>query len=166
MPISLPKLRKLLRQADREQLLGYFDIVLDTIDETQIDVIFGDLYYEQVTQQLSPEEVLQNVQQFHTDSMAGKYYAPFQINSKNYAWIPPETETWFSEMATWLDRSCELAEQGKAPIAKQCLDLLMELVGEMNAGEEIVFADELGDHLIYARHDYRAIHQKLSQQAR
>lgn len=159
--IGQDDLLKLLAQQEKTALLAYLEACLIAMSQEQQQAVFGQLVYAQHTAKLSPDEVLAAVNQFHADSLAGKYYAPFNMNSKNYNWVPPETEAWFDEISTWLDRSCELATEGQQPYAKKCLDLLLELVNKMNDGEEIAFAHELGDWMIYARHDYRAVYQTL-----
>jgi len=162
MPINLTQLRKMLLQTDRDGLLQSLDAALNVMSEAQIEEVFGATYHEQIIQPMNPVEVLRRVQQFHADSLARTYYAPFNMNSKNYQWVPPETEDWLGEISTWLDRSCELVEEGHPPHARQCLPLLIELIDKINEGEEIVFAHEVGDWMIHAQQDYRAIYQQLS----
>jgi hypothetical protein len=37
-------------------------------------------------------KLLRAIKKFQRESLAGTYYAPFNMNSKNYMFIPPETE--------------------------------------------------------------------------
>jgi hypothetical protein len=82
------------------------------------------------------------------------------MNSKNYNWVPPETEAWYSELSTWLDRSCELVKHGHHNIGKECLDICFQLI-DKQSDDDTVFAHELGDWMIYAQHDYEAIYKSL-----
>lgn len=153
-------LRRLILQAQREDLIQYLDLCLEQMTDQQLSHVFGDLFYEEVVQKLPPSAVLERIQQFQKDSLAGKYYAPFNMNSKNYNWVPPETEQWYDELATWLDRSCELVEQGHKQIAKQCLDICFQLI-EKQYDDDTVFAHELGDWMIHTQYDYEAIYKGL-----
>ena len=154
------QLRILILKADREELIQYIDTCLKEMTDQQIDNVFGDLYYEQVVQQMTPLMVLDKIKIFLKDSLAGKYYAPFNMNSKNYTWVPPETEAWYSELSTWLDRSCEIAEQGHRKIGKECLDICFQLI-DKQCDDDTVFAHELGDWMICTQQDYKAIYKKL-----
>jgi hypothetical protein len=42
----------------------------------------------------------------------GYYYAPFDINSKNFSDIPEETDAWFDEVSDYLEDSSRLTDQG------------------------------------------------------
>lgn len=158
--IDPQQLQTLIQKASREELLQYIDSCLQEMTDQQIDAVFGDLYYEEVIQQMTPQMTLSKIKVFLKDSLAGKYYAPFAINSKNFTWVPPETEAWYTELSTWLDRSCELVEQGHRAIGKECLDICFQLI-EKQGDDDTVFADELGDWMICARHDYKAVYESL-----
>ena len=159
MNINKLQLLDLIANKNRENLLQYLGNCMDEMNPEQLDLVFGDLYYEKIIQQLAPDTVLEKIKTFLADSLAGKYYAPFNINSKNYSWIPPETDAWYSELSTWLDRSCELVQEGQLEIGEKCLDICFELIDKQC--DEIVFADEIGDWMITADHDYEAIYQQL-----
>lgn len=86
--------------------------------------------------------------QFEKDSLVGVYYAPFDINSKNFMNIPAETEEWLEALSDFLKASSQLTHQGDHTQAVACFVILYRLVETMERGEEIVFADELGSWLI------------------
>ena len=153
-------IRTLILKADRNELIEYLNSCLEQMTGEQLDWVFGDVYYEQVIQKLPATLVLTQIKKFLEDSIAGKYYAPFNMNSKNYTWIPPETNAWYSELSTWLDRSCELIEQGHQQIGKQCLDICFQLI-DKQGDDATVFAHELGDWMIHAKYDYVAIYKRL-----
>jgi hypothetical protein len=117
--ISQNDLLKLLAQQEKSALLAYLEACLIAMSQEQRQAVFGKLVYEGHTAKLSPSEVLAAVSQFHVDSLAGKYYAPFDMNSKNYDWTPPETEAWFDEISIWLDCSCELGYGRSAVICQK-----------------------------------------------
>ncbi len=95
------------------------------------------------------KNVIKEVNQFYKDSLEGRYYAPFNINSKNYRDIPEETKEWFSRISELLRDSVKLSERGEDEAAVECFKLLNELIEQMSNGEEIVFADEYGTWMIH-----------------
>lgn len=154
------QLRILILKVNREELIQYIDTCLEEMTDLQIENVFGGLYYEQIIQHMTPLMVLDKIKVFLKDSLAGKYYTPFNINSKNYNWVPPETEAWYRELSTWLDRSCELVKQGHRKIGKECLDICFQLI-DKQSDDDTVFAHELGDWMIHAQHDYESIFKSL-----
>ena len=86
--------------------------------------------------------ILKKVQKFQKDSLQGVYYAPFDINSKNFMDVPEETDMWFENLAEFLTESSRLSMQGDHVNAVKCFEILFELIDKMC--DEIVFADELG----------------------
>ena len=80
--------------------------------------------------------------------MAGAYYAPFAINSKNFMHIPDKTRAWFRRLGALLEASCRLTAQGEHQYAASCFRILYELIAAMELGQEIVFADEIGSWMI------------------
>ncbi len=81
-------------------------------------------------------------------SMAGVYYAPFKINSKNWSHIPDETREWFDRLGDLLQASAQLTAQGNHLHAVACFGTLYTLIAAMEDGEEIVFGDEIGSWMI------------------
>lgn len=158
--VDTQQLRTLIIKSNREELIQYIDDCLKEMTGQQVDNVFEGLYYEKVIQKMPPNIVLDKIKEFLKDSLAGKYYAPFTWNSQNYDWVPPETEDWYTRLSTWLDRSCELVEQGHRKIGKECLEICFQLIAKQ-ADDDTVFAHDLGSWMIYAKHDYEAIYKSL-----
>jgi hypothetical protein len=76
------------------------------------------------------------------------YYAPFDINSKNFSHIPTETEEWFEKLGELLQSSTQLTKQEEHLFAVKSFKMLYELIDRMENGEEIIFADEYGSWMI------------------
>ena len=93
-------------------------------------------------------KVLRAVKKLQRESLAGVYYAPFNVNSKNWMHIPKETGDWFDRLGQLLQASKQLTKQKEHSRAVACFTILYALVGAMEDGQEIVFADELGSWLI------------------
>lgn len=129
-----------------------FDLLQDaykTMNTEQRQHVFGDIAEQEwQSAKINGRELLARIQHFHRDSLNGVYYAPFAINSKNFTHIPEETAEWFDILGDCLKRSTKLTEQGDHAQAVECFTLLYELIGTMERGEEIVFADECGSWMI------------------
>src|SRR3972149_5359551 len=90
------------------------------------------------------KELLRAIKRFQRESLAGTYYAPFKMNSKNYMVIPPETEGWFDPLGELLTDSIQLTKQKDHQPAPPWVGFSFELIGAMASGKEIVFAEEIG----------------------
>jgi hypothetical protein len=110
--------------------------------------VFGETISELPTFSVDGEDVLTTIEAFYEKSVGGYYYAPFDINSKNFSDIPEETDAWFEELSDYLEDSSKLTDQEDHGIAVQCFKLLYKLIDKMEDGEEIVFADEYGTWMI------------------
>lgn len=161
MYLDKDKILETLAGYDNNGLLVFLRETLDEMEHAQVEAVFGELMYTEVIRQMEAEDVLDAVKTFYEDSLAGKYYAPFHVNGKNYHWIPPETDAWFNEMSLWLDRCCELAEAGYVEVAAHGLAYCLELIDLMNQGEEIVFAGPCSDWMITSRYDYEAVFYRV-----
>jgi len=90
-------------------------------------------------------------EQVSVPSSAGYYYEPFDINSKNWTYVPEETKEWFEEVGDYLEASRQLTAQGDAASLRHavaCFGILYEMIDVMESGKEIVFAEEIGSWMI------------------
>jgi len=136
---------KILNQS---KLLELLSLAFDTMDTNQRQYVFGKTAKKVPLSPVDGKEILATIEQFYEKSMAGYYYAPFDINSKNFSHIPEETDAWFDEISHYLEDSSRLTDQGDHEMALQCFKLLHELIDKMEDGDEIVFADEYGTWMI------------------
>lgn len=143
-----------LEKMPKKELIEFIETVFINLEPRPQRDAFGDLYYELVKEKQTPSDLLDNIENFYEDSLAGYYYESFMINSKNFSDIPEETDKWFDELSRYLDFTSDLVEVKNYPIAVKCFKMLFELIEKMEEGEEIVFAHELGDWMIHANSDY------------
>lgn len=137
-----------LENQDASVLLDLLRAAYDEMKTTQRQVVFGKFARELPPSPIDGKKLLKEIQQFHRESLGGAYYAPFDINSKNFMHVPEETEEWFERLGDLLDASAKLTEQGAHSQAVKCFGLLYELIFAMEEGQEIVFADEIGSWMI------------------
>jgi hypothetical protein len=142
------RLFEFLSIQDSPFLLGLLNDAYDQMDVDQRRWVFGRLVEELPPAQVDGEVLLNKVEDFKRESLAGAYYAPFNINSKNYMHVPEETEEWFERLGDLLKASSQLTAQGDHLHAVTCFGVLYELIDAMESGEEIVFADEIGGWMI------------------
>jgi hypothetical protein len=94
----------------------------------------------------APRRLLEAVQRFHAESLKGRYYESFKVNSKNYRETSEGTELWIRECRQLFDICIEHSQQGHHAKVRAAMDLLFELLEQLDSGDnEIVFfADEGG----------------------
>jgi hypothetical protein len=139
---------KILKKQTKATLLELLSVTYQETSSQQQRYIFGDLMKQSKPSKASGQDILKESQKFYKDSLAGVYYAPFDINSKNYSHIPEETEEWFEKLGDLLESSAQLAKQQEHAIAVESFKMLYELIGKMEYGDEIIFADEYGSWMI------------------
>jgi len=137
-----------LKDQKSPALLRFLETAYDVMKTDQRYAVFDKALTKIKPPPVRGRSLLKEVQQFQRDSLAGKYYAPFDINSKNYRHIPEETHAWFERMGDLLAESVRLSQQGDHVQAVACFRILYQLVETMESGAEIVFADEYGDWMI------------------
>lgn len=137
-----------LEKQEFAELIALLDAAYDEMDTHQRRSVFGEIVQKMPPPVVEGEELLVDIETFHSKSLAGVYYAPFSINSKNFMDIPEETEEWFELLGDFLAQSARLSQQGNHLYAVQCFGLLYDLIGVMEQGEEIVFAEEVGSWMI------------------
>jgi len=141
------RLFQFLEQQDSNTLLKLLSEAYDFLSHDDRDELFGEYVKETPPSEVDGASLLAEIEQFAKSSRAGHYYAPFNINSKNYMHIPEETKEWFEEVGGYLQDCCQLTAQGDYQHAVACFGLLNDLIDEMEDGE-IVFADEIGSWMI------------------
>ena len=142
------RLFEFIKTQNQSKLLELLSLAFDSMDTNQRHDVFGKIAQEVPPSSVDVKKILNNIKHFYEKSMGGYYYAPFDINSKNFSDIPEETDSWFDEISDYLEDSSRLTDQGEHEMAVQCFKLLYELIDKMEDGDEIVFADEYGTWMI------------------
>jgi hypothetical protein len=110
--------------------------------------VFGDMARKARRGHVNGEQLWAEVEQFCTDSRDRYYYAPFPVNSKNFMQVPEETNEWCECFADLARDACRLTAQGDHAQAVKCFAALYDLHEAVDAGEEIIFAEEAGSWMI------------------
>ncbi len=154
MEINEKTLFQILQKLRKSEILEYLKSSYYEMEDKQRRNVYLDLYNEKVNKGLKSQELYTRVLTFHEKSIKGDYYAPFNINSKNYRYIPNETDEWFTELSFYLDETSKLVKKKEYKIANDCFERLYDLISKMEDGEEIIFADEYGTWMISTKLDY------------
>lgn len=128
--------------------LGFLNSAFDEMTTRQRHAVFGKALRKAKPVRVDGETLFGNVTEFQRESVAGSYYAPFDVNSKNFTHVPEETRAWFERLGDLLTDSERLSQQGDHIYAVACFRVLYELIEAMARGDEIVFAEECGTWMI------------------
>lgn len=139
---------KRLADEDAAVLLKLLDYAYEELKPSQRRSVFGEIAKSLIPEVIEGEALLQEIQNFQQASLNGDYYAPFNVNSKNFMDIPEETSEWCDLMRDFLESSSRLSQQGDHELAVECFRPLYELIDAIDSGEEIVFAEEVGSWMI------------------
>lgn len=147
-------LLQILKQKEHSELLAILDEAWELMSTSQRDQIFyphiSDAIYDFPAQ---PDKTIEAIKTFQKSTLAGDYYAPFDINSKNFMDIPEETDAWFAKMDELFIECTKLSRQKDYQAAVEGFEILHELFEGMC---DHVFADELGDWMFTG--DLKAYH--------
>jgi hypothetical protein len=146
--IDKDQLFAILKRRKKSELLAMLDRAFDEMPPKTQRAVFLDLIQKSRPAKLGGRSLLDDVEEFHRESLEGRYYEPFDINSKNFSNIPEGTDEWCDRVADSLKQAMQLTSQGDHDWAVKCFVLLFDLIEKMESGEEIVFADEMGSWMI------------------
>jgi hypothetical protein len=152
--VDRTQLLDILKRQKKAVLLDLLERSFDAMEPKQQRAVFGALTKRPPSAKVEAAALLKEVEQFERDSLAGKYYQSFVINSKNWTHIPDKTDEWFDRLGDLLKDASKLTAQGGHAEAVACFDRLYALIEAMESGDkEIVFADELGSWMIPVREE-------------
>jgi hypothetical protein len=138
-----------LQKQKKAVLLDYLQAAFVEMTDNQRRAVFADTVPPPKKAPVDGERLRQEIDQFRRDSLARKYYAPFNMNSKNWRDIPEKTRQWCDLFAGFVADASTLTARGDHEQAVACFAVLYELLDAMESGDEIIFAEEVGCWLIH-----------------
>lgn len=151
MPIDPNYLRHSIRNdLDTEDLLNLIDRAMELIPQERWPEWVDDFFDLDL---LSVDEVdefslLDKVNDFYEDSIAGLYYEDFAVNSKNFREQSRGTINWISECSRLIKSCVQETKKGeeKPESIRKSFEQLFGLLDELDQGNDeiIFFADEGG----------------------
>lgn len=138
-----------LRKLKKDDLLQLLQDAYQELPASRVVSVFGkwvDVTTFMSSTPAAPRRLLDAVQRFHADSLAGQYYEEFNVNSQNFMEKSEGTELWISECNQLFDKCVELSGRGHHAEVCSAMDLLFELLAQIDTGSDaiIFFADEGG----------------------
>lgn len=147
----MESLDRTLRRASKDRLVALVEDLCGVVPASRLLDVLGRhvdldaLTAPPETASDEPRSVLRDVGKFHAASLAGDYYDPFPVNSRNFMVRSEGAVDWEQECERLLQRCRTASRHGHHAQARECFDLLFDLLGRMDHGDEIVFfADEGG----------------------
>jgi len=146
--IDRDKVRAEARKLDGTSLLVLLDRAIDRLPDKAFPELIADyVYLHDILADESPKpDLLATVQAFHRDSLAGKYYESFNVNSRNCTQKSRGTEVFIAEHARLIDACMRAEQSGDLATAASGFTLLIDLMREIDLCERdiVFFADEAG----------------------
>ena len=149
MPVDIDRLRQTIRQnLETEQLLILLDRAIELIAPEQLpQLLEGILTVDSCdADDITAQPLLETVEGFRDDSLAGLYYEAFRVNSRNFMEQSRGTINWIAEFERLINRCLQQCQSGEYVQTQQAFKLLFELLDEIDTGSDtiIFFADEAG----------------------
>jgi len=162
-------LKKALAKATKAELVDMVVAASEMLTARQARDVLGD-YHPDAARLRAPSGVralVERVRNFHRDSLAGHYYAPFNMNSKNFSHVPEETEDWADQAGELIKATCEVSKAGNHVEAAECFRLLYDVLEAVDRGEDVIFAEEVGTWMVHMEesHVVRAYLKSLAKVA-
>ena len=144
----LERLRKELRAMRRGDLLIIAERAIELVPKATLKALVGDYVHVDDLAEASatPNAFLDEVQTFHIDSLAGRYFEDFAVNSSNCTEHSRGTDAFIAEFKRLLRECISAADSGQYAVAGQAFELLFGLLRHIDEGHDdvIFFADEGG----------------------
>jgi len=144
----LERLRKELRGMSRGDLLIIAERALELVPMATLKALVGDYVHVDDLAEASatPNALLDEVQTFHVDSLAGRYFEDFAVNSRNCTEHSRGTDAFIAEFKRLLRGCVSAADSGQYAVARQAFELLFGLLRHIDECHDdvIFFADEGG----------------------
>ena len=149
MPLDIRKLRDHIRtELDAENLLNLLDRAIELIPKDQLPELIEGFFDPDLLMVVegSEQSLLEDIKEFHVNSLAGEYYEDFKVNSKNFMEKSRGTINWIAEYERLMERCTQEDMAGKPDQLCQAFELLFNLLDEVDECRDdiIFFADEGG----------------------
>lgn len=146
--IDRDKVRAEARKLDGTGLRVWLDRAIDMLpDEAFPDLIEDYAWLKDVlADERTRPDLLHTIRRFHRESVGGRYYQDFNVNSRNFMEKSRGTETFIAEHSRLIDACLKAHLAGEVETVREGLRLLIDLMVRVDRCEDdiIFFADEAG----------------------
>jgi len=146
---NLEMLRRELRGMSRGDLLIIAERAIELVPRATLQALVGDYVHVEdgaSEARATPNALLDEVQKFHVDSLAGRYFEDFEVNSRNCTEQSRGTDAFIAQFKRLLRECISAADSGQYAVARQAFELLFGLLRHIDECHDdvIFFADEGG----------------------
>lgn len=145
-PVDMKALRRSLRQLSRGDLLLVAERAANTVPNGALASLLADRIELQARDGSEDVSVLDEVLAFHAQSMAGKFYESFDVNSHNCNQQSRGTDAFVAELDRLVERCVRESETDSGRVPCQAFEVLFDLLRHIDGCHDDVlfFADEGG----------------------
>lgn len=146
--IDRDKVRTEARKLDGTGLRVWLDRAIDRLPDEAFPELIADYVHlrDVLADEATQPDLLRAIREFHRESMAGRYYQSFNVNSRNCVEKSRGTEIFIAEHSRLVDACLRAERAGDLETAAEGLELLIGLMREIDRCERdiVFFADEAG----------------------
>ena len=147
-PVATSTVEPLARAPAREYVFYMLDDAIDLLPKSKLAKLVAQyIRLDDLRPDGGPRSsLLEQVRLFERESLAGKYYEVFNVNSKNCTRQSMGTRAWIAACHRLLDRCVVAAAKGDPSVVRQAFDILFGLLDTIDEFrvDIIFFADEAG----------------------
>jgi hypothetical protein len=148
--VDLEKLRVALRRLKRGSLLIIADRAVEIVSPSKLQALLGDMLslreFTKLAEGSSAKNLLDEVRDFHSASIAGRSYDSFDVNSKNCMQMSEGTEAFIADFDRLLGRCVRASAKSPRKPTREAFGLLLDLLRRIDDSPDdiVFFADEAG----------------------
>lgn len=146
--IDRDKARAAARKLDGTGLRVWLDRAIDMLPDEAFSELIADYVHlkDVLADERTRPDLLRTIRQFHRDSLAGRYYQDFMVNSRNFMEMSRGTEIFIAEHSRLVEACLRAEQAGDLETAAEGLGLLIDLMREIDCCQRDItfFADEPG----------------------
>jgi hypothetical protein len=148
MEIDRDKVRAAARKLDGTGLRVWLDRAIDLLPDEAFPELIADYVHlrDVLADAATQPNLLRSIREFHRESMAGRYYQSFNVNSRNCMEMSHGTEIFIAEHSRLVEACLRAERSGELETAAEGLGLLINLMREIDECRDdiVFFADEAG----------------------
>ncbi|MBN1675387.1 MAG: hypothetical protein JXR37_30380 [Kiritimatiellae bacterium] len=146
--IDKVKLRAAMRRLPDGSVYQMLDEAIDLLPPTKLAKLLKSyIALDEVrTDSEVTETLLDAVRRFQKESLAGRYYQSFNVNSKNYREMSKGTRVWIADCTRLLGDCVKAVSRKQHQEARQAFEILFDLLRKIDEDPDsiVFFADEAG----------------------
>jgi hypothetical protein len=146
--IDREKVRAEVRKLDGTGRVAWLYRAIDLLPDEAFPQLIADYVHleDVVADQRARPDLVHTIRRFHHESLAGRYFQDFMVNSRNFREKSRGTELFIAEHSRLMDACLNAERAGDLDTAREGLGLLIDILREIDRFERdiVFFADEAG----------------------